>query len=82
MTTFDNTREALVAFDAGRMARAMAWETVNTVDDVVKAEEADRLALRAVQDAFHEDTKEFNSHESCRRADLDFMRRMTSKVTA
>ena len=70
---FDNTRKALVEFDATRIARQKAWHEVETNSDVFKAELDDHAALAKVQEAFHQDTKEFNSRESCSRVDIQFM---------
>lgn len=74
----DNTKKALARYDAMQSMRDKAWDNVMTVGHVVMAEENDRLALRAVQDAFHEDTKDINSSEMYRRPSIDFIRRMAA----
>lgn len=69
MTTFDNTRAALAVYETGRAARNEAWDKVKSIADIAKCEAADAAALVLVQDAFYEDTKAYNSRESCRRID-------------
>lgn len=73
---FTNTALALIQYDAGAADRQLAWDTVETNNDVAQCEERDKLALRAVQDAFYMDTHDINSKESCQLVDLAFMRRM------
>lgn len=74
--SFENTRQALIEYDAGKPARDTAWNRVETNDDVTACENADKLALRKVQQAFHKDTSDINSLDHCYLADMDFMRRM------
>ncbi len=49
---------------------------MQTNADVDACEARDKLALCAVQDAFHLDTQDINSKDHCRLVDLAFMRRM------
>jgi hypothetical protein len=74
---FPHTAAALAQFDAGVAARQLAWSTVQTNADAEQCDFRDKLALRAVQDAFHLDTHDINSLEHCRLVDEAFMRRMT-----
>lgn len=81
MTTFHNTRAALVEFDAGAPARAAAWDRIGQASsdaDVWAADGADKAALCKVQEAFYEDTNHINSRDNCMRCDLQFMRRMAA----
>jgi hypothetical protein len=66
MTTFDNTRAAMLEYEMSRGERNRAWERVQTSSDIEACEESDHLALQAVQDAFYEDTKMFNTEAFCR----------------
>lgn len=72
--TFSNTRVALAEFDAGKEFRNSLWAGAETTDDVAAAELIDQEALIKAQTAFHEDTKDINSREHCRRVDIAFMR--------
>ena len=74
--SFSQSAAALIVFDAGADARARAWSTAETAEDIAAATRADALALRAVQDAYHRDTSDINSLANCHRVDVDFVRRM------
>lgn len=76
---FTNTAAALVEYDAGRPARDKAWNDIATPLDIACAGQDDREALEAVQRAFHQDTADINSLESCMRVDIQFMRRMAKE---
>ena len=78
--TFSNSRAALQIFDAGAAARAAAWESVNTKEEIEQAIQADAAALEQLQTAFFEDTKAFNSRQSCACVDEAFIRRMAKSV--
>lgn len=71
-----HTAAALAKFDASEPARDKAWKEAQTTLDIACAEQDDRDALSAVQDAFYLDTQDINSKENCRHAELQFMRRM------
>jgi hypothetical protein len=75
--SFEHTAAALVEYDAGKQARDNARNRVERNEDVDAAQEADLMALRKVQEAFHKDTHDINSLEHCYHADIAFMRRMT-----
>jgi hypothetical protein len=77
--TFDNTRRALVEYDAGAAERNAAWDRIENADELLDAEQADQVALEKVQEAFHKDTADINSRDSCAHAPLIFMRRMAAK---
>ncbi|MFK3740909.1 hypothetical protein [Massilia sp. TN1-12] len=74
--TFNNTAAALIEYDAGAAAREGAWNRVEQNVDADAAQQADLLALRKVQEAFHKDTSDINSLDNCYRVDIDFMRRV------
>jgi hypothetical protein len=74
--TFSNSRTALQIFDADKTARAAAWESVDTKEEIEQAIQADAEALEQLQTAFFEDTKTFNSRQSCACVDEAFIRRM------
>lgn len=78
--TFSNSRAALQIFDAGATARAAAWETADTKEEIEQAIQADAEALEHIQTAFFEDTKAFNSRDNCARVDESFIRRMVVSV--
>lgn len=68
-------KDALAEYDRTAAERNRMWATVETSEDVIAAEQADKDALLKVQLAFHELTKDRNSLERCKLAGLDFMRR-------
>lgn len=74
--TFGHTAAALIVFDSTAAPRARAWETAETQADVDAAETADINALLPVLKAFHRDTRDINSVESCMRMDLASLRRL------
>lgn len=74
--TFSNSHAALRIFDAGKAARAAAWETAETKEEIEQAMQADADALEQLQTAFFEDTKAFNSRGNCACVDEAFIRRM------
>jgi hypothetical protein len=74
--TFGHTAAALIVFESTVAQRARAWETAASVEDVDAAELADINALRPVQEAFHRDTSDINSLESCMRMDLASLRKL------
>jgi len=76
--TFGHTAAALIEFDSTAAARAAAWDSAQTNEDVYAAEQADHDALGKVQVAFHKDTADINSLSNCMRVDLAFMRRMAA----
>jgi len=74
--TFGHTAAALIVFESTTAQRARAWDDADCMDDIEYAEEADLKALRQVQVAFHKDTRDINSLESCMRMDLASLRRL------
>jgi len=74
--TFGHTAAALIVFESTAAQRACAWDDADCMDDIQYAEEADLKALRHVQVAYHKDTRDINSLESCMRMDLDSLRRL------
>lgn len=79
MTDFKNTRAALVVFDAGADERDRAWADADTDEAVAAAHALDKNALKKVQLAFYEDTKQFNSENQCLAVDLGHMRACAEK---
>lgn len=79
--TFGRTAAALIVFESTVAERARAWETAETNADIDAAERADIDALRPVQEAFHGDTRDINSLESCMRMDLASLRRLAKGST-
>lgn len=79
--TFGHTAAALIVFDSTAAERARAWDDAECMDDIQYAEEADLKALRHVQVAFHNDTRDINSLESCKRMDLGSMRKLANGWT-
>ena len=73
---FANTTAVLAKFDAGQADREAAWNKVETDTDIWDAAKADNAALRAVREAYYEDTKGMNRYADCMTVDLGFMRRM------
>lgn len=78
MRTFDNTRKALIEFDAGAAERQRLWDSIESNQDVEAAVAADNAAKNKVREAFYEDTKDINSKENCMCVEVDFMRRLAS----
>lgn len=78
LTTFNNTRAALIKFQETMTQRAEAWNRIDTPLALTQCAEADRDALRAMQNAFYEDTKHLNARDHCALADIGFMRRCAS----
>lgn len=78
--SFTNTIAALAAFDASAAEREEAWNKAETNEAIDAADLADLVALRKVQRAFHQDTSDINSQESCYRIDLAFMRRAAAQT--
>lgn len=76
--TFRHTAAALIEFDSTAAARAAAWDSAQTNEDVYAAEQADHDALGKVQVAFHKDTADINSLSNCMLVDLGFMRKMAA----
>lgn len=72
--SFENTRKALEVYDREAPQRDQLWNDMVDMLGFNRAQEADRKALEAVQDAFFEDTKSANSLDQCRSADLGFIR--------
>lgn len=79
--TFDHTAAALILFESTVAQRARAWDAAECVEDIVAAERADIDALRPVQEAFHKDTCDINSLESCMRMDLASLRRLAKAAS-
>lgn len=79
---FDNTRAALVEFDAGKPEREAMWQpkALKTLADCAKAEAAEKKALEKVQLAFYQDTKHINCLDNCRRVDIGFMRQCVTNA--
>lgn len=71
-----HTAEALKLFDAGEPARLQAWDEAHTNDMVNALVNVNLASVALVQFAFWLDTKDVNTLDSCRRVDIDFMRRM------
>ncbi|MDR9847069.1 hypothetical protein [Herbaspirillum huttiense] len=63
---FAKTKAALNVYYDSLPARQQAWKSVTSNEQVHAANTADRKALEALQDAFHEDTKDINSLAHCR----------------
>lgn len=74
--SFGQSAAAILVFDAGAVQRIRAWSSAECAEDIAVAERADAEALRAVQEAYHQDTSDINSLASCYRVDVDFVRRM------
>lgn len=68
---FEQTREALRAFDATKETRSTLWKNVATEDDVRAAKEADTLAANAVREAFYRDTSHVNTWKQAELIDPD-----------
>ena len=71
---FENTRKALVEFDADAKTRQMNWCLIETQEDVIECEARDARALRKVQEAFYKDTSDINRLENCYLVGIKFMR--------
>lgn len=79
--TFNNTRDALIIYDASEDDREKAWEHTQSDRDVFAAEAADLAALNKVREAYFLDTKLFNYHDTCMLVPLHFMREMATKYS-
>ena len=79
MTTFTNTRAALVVYDAQQPARTARWTTVDTEEGIWALDAEEKAALVVLQEAFHKDTAHINSREHCALVDVKFMRQMASR---
>lgn len=83
MTNFDNTKKALIEYDANEAARDALWLAVKTNADVEAAEKADLDALLKVRAAFYQDTKDINSERTVMRSvGIKFMRHCAELVDA
>lgn len=71
-------KDAIAEFDRTAAARQLLWNSVSSNEEVGAAESADKAALRRVQDAFYDVTRDRNSHEHCLRVELEFMRRIAN----
>lgn len=78
---FNHTRQAIAEYDRTAQERQQVWDSIQTSEDVDIAERIDEAALRAVQDAFYEDTKDINTLSHCRRVDIGFMRRLAESTS-
>lgn len=76
MTGFENTMKALAEWDAGEPARQMAWNKVETGEDVAACQAADAAALALVQNAFYQDTHHINAMDHCRLVGIEDIRKM------
>ena len=63
---FEKTKAALNVYYDSLPARQQAWKSVTSNEQVLAANTAARKALEALQDPFHEDTKDINSLAHCR----------------
>lgn len=72
---FDNTKVALIEYDAGAAIRAQKWNAVESDQDVDDCELADHEALCKVREAFFLDTASYNRRDNVMQLPIDFMRK-------
>lgn len=63
--TFEHSRKAIAAYDAGIDARYQQMIDARTNTDVEKACEEERAARAKLSEALFEDTKDRNSRDNC-----------------
>jgi hypothetical protein len=68
--------DALNAYDLAMLEVNKLWGEVQTERDISTLIHKEEKELEKVQMAFYEVTKDRNSMEHCKLADLDFMRKM------
>ena len=83
--SFTNSKAALVIYDADDPRRLALCNAISDAPDPMKAcdvwEAAEKEALEKLQQAFWEDTKDINSREICRLADVGTLRRCCEEET-
>lgn len=77
--SFTNTAFALRRYHETERDRLAVLDAVETDGDVWKFELMQLRAVRAVQRAFYEDTKDFNSLDHCMLASIEFMNMLVQK---
>ena len=82
---FPNSRAALVIYDAEQPRLLALCDAVSDAPDPKEAcdkwEAAEKEVLDKLQHAFWEDTKDINSREICRLADVETVRRCCEEET-
>lgn len=78
-TLFPNTKKALELYDAGEPARELAWARVQTDAAVAECLRNDTRAVKAVQFAFYQDTRHFNSLDTCQVVPISDIRRLVAE---
>lgn len=81
MPSFPNTKKALEEYDAGRAERDRLWQEAMSNQDMIHYGRVELAAAEKVQEAFYQDTKEFNSRDRCSLVDPDsaFLRELVRK---
>lgn len=79
MSKFPHTKKALEEYDAGLATRLKFYDLTSNNEEFWIVWYGEQAAIRAVQDAFYEDTKDVNSLEKCRSTTLDYLRPLVSR---
>jgi len=69
-----HTRKALAEYDRTQHVRDWLCDRVSTDQDVKDWQAACNAAIAEVQEAFYQDTKDRNSRDHCKYADITWMR--------
>ena len=81
MPSFPNTRKALEEWDNDRSRRDQLWKDAQSKKDMIHWGRVELEAAKKVQEAFYQDTKEFNLRDRCSLVDPDsaFLRELVRK---
>jgi hypothetical protein len=79
---YTQTRDALSRYDAGNYDRRDARAQAVTLEDRLRAERAEDMAVALVIDAFYDDTRSVNSPEFCVRQNITSIRHILNTAPA